>query len=221
MVGNSRRVLSSQSGPHRRLESTVLRHLESTWRRPVARHSRAAFDAIARGIASDATIVLDSGCGTGESTRMLAASHPDAMVIGVDKSAHRLSRHGEYGPGYSLVRADLNDFWRLLLARRLPVSHHYLLYPNPWPKPGQLNRRWHASPAFPVILGLGGALELRTNWSIYAEEFAAALALVGFASDIECFTPDEPICPFERKYAASGQTLYRLVADMGVECASS
>lgn len=162
-------------------------------------------------------LVLDSGCGTGASTRWLAAANPGAMVIGVDKSADRLSRHGEQGPGYSLVRADLNDFWRLLRASEHRVSRHYLLYPNPWPKPRQLNKRWYASPAFPVILGLGGVLELRTNWSIYAEEFAAALALAGVASDVESFTPDEPICPFEDKYAASGQTLYRLIADLGVE----
>ena len=59
-------------------------------------------------------LIIDSCCGTGDSTRNLAGRFPEALVVGVDKSAHRLARHQ---PGdrqnYALVRADVNDFWRL------------------------------------------------------------------------------------------------------------
>ena len=39
-------------------------------------------------------IILDSGCGTGGATRLLARQNTDALVIGVDKSSRRLSRGG-------------------------------------------------------------------------------------------------------------------------------
>jgi tRNA (guanine-N7-)-methyltransferase len=37
-----------------------------------------------------------------------------------------------------LVCADLIDFWRLLIKHKWNVEHHYLLYPNPYPKQARL-----------------------------------------------------------------------------------
>ena len=123
--------------------------------------------------------MLDSGCGTGASTRALARAHPDCLVIGVDKSVARLGRTGAsafpHREGNAVwLRAELSSFWRLALQAGWALERHYLLYPNPWPKPGQLQRRWHGHPVFPELLRLGGRLELRCNWEIYALEFAAA-----------------------------------------------
>ena len=112
------------------------------------------------------------------------------------------------------VRADLATFWRLAREAHWPVSHHYLLYPNPWPKPGQLQRRWHAHPVFPTVLELGGRLEMRTNWRIYAEEFALALEhYTGAAVRPSTLQVKEPVSPFERKYRDSGHPLYSVVLD--------
>ena len=92
---------------------------------------------------------------------------------------------------------------------------HFLLFPNPYPKPAQLNQRWHGSPVFPYLIALGGNLELRTNWQIYTEEFAQALAsAAGIASSIESYEPDIPISPFEKKYRNSGHILWRLTANL-------
>ena len=77
---------------------------------------------------------------------------------------------------YLLVRAELGSFWRLLLAAeegRLAsrVSRHQLLYPNPYPKPGQRGKRWAGHPALPIALQLGSAVEVRSNWLPYCLEF--------------------------------------------------
>jgi len=162
-------------------------------------------------------LVLDSGCGTGESTRRLAKAFPDVLVIGVDKSAARLGRTGAtrfpFRDGNAVwLRADLATFWRLALTAGWRLQRHYLLYPNPWPKPGQLQRRWHGHPVFADLLALGGRLELRTNWSIYAAEFAAAIAaLTGQAITPCTVPPGEALSPFELKYRASGHALYSVV----------
>ena len=169
----------------------------------------------------DCPIVLDSGCGTGESTRHIARRHPDAWVIGIDKSQHRLERTGSGAFPYhegniTWIRAELATFWRLARDQGWELSHHYMLYPNPWPKPGQLQRRWHAHPVFSAMLALGGQLELRTNWSVYAREFAFSLEQVAgeTAATIEMGVEAEtPISsPFERKYRASGHRLFRVTS---------
>jgi len=164
--------------------------------------------------------VLDSGCGNGESTRKLAGLHPDALVIGVDKSAVRLSRSGasrfpHREENAIWLRGELTTFWRLALQAGWCLQRHYLLYPNPWPKSGQLQRRWHAHPVFGDLLGLGGRLEMRCNWSVYAREFAFSVhRLAGVAVQPVIVSARDPLSPFERKYRDSGHALYSVVCSL-------
>jgi tRNA (guanine-N7-)-methyltransferase len=211
----SRSVRSSQDGVHPRLARLVDTHLARAWQAPLHSPSVDVFEAVQAEIAGETRrLVLDSGCGTGESTRSIARAHPDSLVIGVDKSKARLARTGAtsfpYREGDVLwVRADLPSFWRLALEAGWRLRHHYLLYPNPWPKPSQLQRRWHAHPVFPVLLRLGGRLELRCNWDIYALEFAAAAnRVLGTAVAPQRLGESALTTPFERKYRASGHPLY-------------
>jgi tRNA G46 methylase TrmB len=219
----SRTVRSAQISPHPRLEAVVKKHLQSEWREPLHAPSVRAFQALQSllpGIPEK--LILDSGCGTGDSTRRLARRRPDWLVLGVDKSAARLCSGGatkfpHREDNLILLRADLATFWRLALESGWRLRRHYLLYPNPWPKPGQLKRRWHAHPVFPTLLQLGGRLEMRCNWAIYAQEFAAALNLaLGTSIQAEQQAEADPISPFERKYRASGHALYSVVVPAGL-----
>ena len=208
--GDSREVSSSQPWLHPKLAGTVERHLRQPFRKPVADHNRTAFQALLPALEAGRPLVLDSFCGTGLSTAQLASRHPEHLVIGVDKSAHRLEKHV---PGkndnYQLLRADCEDIWRLLREAGAELDYHYLLYPNPWPKPGHLGRRIHGHGAFPEILRLGGQVELRSNWQIYVEEFGQAIQLAGHPGVVSRLEVSEPLTLFERKYQASGQALWR------------
>jgi len=217
-------VSSSQEAVHPRLAEIVQRHLREEWKAGLHAPSCDSFERVAKHLDSTPSdgIILDSGCGTGESTRLISAAFPDARVIGVDRSAHRLGRlTGKpwptkpwvYVEGNALwVRAELETFWRLALAAGWTLQRHFLLYPNPWPKAAQLRRRWHGHPVFPTLLALGGELELRTNWEIYAQEFRLALQLArGAEPMIQTLGEDDLITtPFELKYRRSGHALYRL-----------
>lgn len=155
--------------------------------------------------------MLDAGCGTGSSTHALAERHPGAQVLGIDRSEHRLARAPAAHSNELRVRARLEDAWRLLQLRGERPIRQYLLYPNPWPKPGHLGHRWYAHPVWPVVLALGGVLTLRSNWRIYVEECATALRLHGLhVPPVVSFSPDVALTPFERKYADSGHALYDL-----------
>lgn len=227
-ANNSRVPQSAQSGIHRHLATLLARHRQALFRKPYADYNRAAFDASLgrwRQTAQDMPLILDACCGGGESSFTLAARFPDHYVIGVDQSEVRLRRHlaaqenslgppAGWPPNLAFARADLVDYWRLLHDDGIRLARHYLLYPNPWPKIGHLSRRWYGHPVFPALLELGGVLECRSNWRIYIEEFCLAVAtLSGRATRHEVFVPVLPLTPFERKYQASGHTLYRAVAD--------
>jgi tRNA (guanine-N7-)-methyltransferase len=222
---NSSPIASSQTGVHEQLSTLVARHAATAFRKPVTDYNRSAFeDSIAAWRAAGAApLILDTGCGVGLSTRNLAVAYPDHFVIGIDQSQDRLARnthwHGPEPDNLYFVRADLVDYWRLLLEAGIFPARQYLLYPNPWPKIGHLARRWHGHAVFPTIVALGGYIECRSNWRIYIEEFAAALHQIGAAQaagDIACepYTTAMPITPFERKYLASGHSLWRCRAQL-------
>lgn len=216
MYANSRPIASAQQGIHEQLEALVARHARADFRKPIMPYNREAFERsmAAWQHAGGLPLIIDAGCGVGLSTRHLARLHPGHFVIGIDQSADRLARHtvwdGPLPSNFVCVRADLVDYWRLMLAARLSPAKHFLLYPNPWPKIGHLSRRWHGHPVFPTIVALGGELECRSNWPIYVAEFAAALSqLTQVRVEAEMFPAGNPITPFEKKYTDSGHGLWR------------
>jgi len=223
MQQRSRTVESSQFDVHRELALRARRHRTHVWQRPVPDHARVAFEpCAARVVAHQGPLILDAGCGTGASALGLALQAPEALVIGVDKSTVRLGRGLGRGAAplpdnLMLVRADLVDFWRLARAAHWRLSRHCLFYPNPWPKPGHVARRWQAHPVLPDLLALGGDLELRSNWKVYVREWALALAIHGRATDIVRIDPGSttPVSPFERKYLASGHDCWQCLAPAG------
>jgi len=173
--GISRIPTSAQGEVHERLPELVRRHLARSFRKPYAPYNLAAFEETLAAWDGRSPWILDSGCGVGWSTILLARRSPEAFVVGVDQSQERLSRQKPYPratwpENLRFVRADVIDFWRLALEASVPVREHWWLYPNPWPKIGHLGRRWYAHPVWPTVLQLGGRFECRTNWSVYARE---------------------------------------------------
>lgn len=218
MHAASRSIVTNQTGPHEDLTRRVSRALQHPLRKPIAEHTHQAFEMAHDWLnGQEAPLILDAGCGVGLSTRALALRHPEHAIIGVDRSAVRLSRdHGAVPDNALLVRADLVDFWRLALAAGWQPARHYLLYPNPYPKAAHLKMRWHGHPVFPAILALGGRIELRSNWRLYVEEFCQALGQASdIAAEVERHVPEgEYLTPFERKYHLSGQALWRCHASL-------
>ena len=213
----SKSIETNQEDPHARLEETVRKHMQHAFRRPIADHTKRAFAEVEQKIASrDRPLILDACCGTGDSSRKLAELHADHWVVGVDKSEHRLSRErvGKPLPNLILVRADLNDFYRLAATSGWKPAFHYILYPNPWPKAEHLGRRWHGAPVFPFIVKVGGQLEVRSNWKIYLQEFAAAIKIMGFVGKLEAYEPQSYLTLFEKKYHESRQDIWRFRVEL-------
>lgn len=166
------------------------------------------------------SVILDSGCGIGESTYHLGKLYPEHLVLGVDKSASRIERKNafkqELAPNTLLLQADMQSVWPLLYklqsSGELSVSKQYILFPNPWPKAKGLKKRWYANPMLAYITALNTPIEARSNWKGYLEDFLLVLKGLGKGEGVlESYEPSDFITPFERKYSESGQELYKLV----------
>jgi len=158
---------------------------------------------------------LDSCCGVGASTVRWAQQHPEAFVVGVDKSEHRLSKHSHYQiqgvNNYHVVRADCAALWRLMVEGGWRFEQHNLWYPNPWPKKTQRQRRWYAMPALVHLVRLQRSLSVRSNGAWYLEDFAWALRWWGLEATLRpLIIKGQPMTPFELKYLATGQALWVL-----------
>jgi len=210
----ARPVTTTQIGVHEKLEALVKRYQCSRSKRPVAEHTREAFSEVLAWLDDwQGDIILDSCCGVGESTATLANRFPTARVVGLDKSAARLYKHHAYrhtSNNYQVIRADVNDFWRLAEEQGLVFTQHYLLYPNPYPKPSQVQKRWYASAVMPSLMAISNELEIRSNWLLYLEEFKYAAKCYGKEGVITDIADNEPMTPFERKYRQSAQPCYSL-----------
>ncbi|MEM9420921.1 MAG: methyltransferase domain-containing protein [Pseudomonadota bacterium] len=211
-------MTSPQAGVHPNLKAIVEKHRIHPFRRPIADHTKKAFNDVQRASEPwNGKFILDAGCGTGDSSRQLASLFPTHLIVGIDKSHHRLTKERATAlpSNLRLVRADLVDFYRLAATAAWSPQQHFILYPNPWPKVGHLKRRWHGSPVLPDLLCVGRQLTLRTNWHLYAKEFSEALTAYGYAPRYSRYHPaDAPLTPFEDKYHKSGQPLWEVTAEL-------
>lgn len=195
-------------------------------------------------------IALDLGCGTGRSSVRIAQREPSWDVLGVDRNAQLLEKcavllgGGDGGDGrdsrdsrgdragrrvcgdapenVAVVRADQQDFLRLLAESRWATSVHrvFALYASPYPKPSGLKSRIYGAPMFPLLLRLladggGGVLEARASWPAFLEEMAAASralypssSIVTGPCRIDLADCSDAMSNFEEKYCRCGLTVY-------------
>jgi tRNA G46 methylase TrmB len=218
-------ITSPQAAIHRNLYNIVTKHLKTQFKKPISAYSQTAFDIFYERWLKlgKPKMILDSACGTGESTRFFAEQYPQYLVVGLDQSAKRLSNidNKKLADNGLLLRCDCTDFWRIAESAQISFDKHFLLYPNPWPKTEHFQRRWQGHPALPSLMAISHAIELRTNWEIYAQEFHEALKIAGQDTTVARFEPTELITAFERKYSLSDHILWQVKSEKLAMCDSN
>lgn len=203
------KIITSQSEVHTNLTKIVQKHAEKNYRAPITSVQEEAFNRCREFLHQP--IILDLGCGTGMSTRHLSKIFKDDIIIGIDKSAHRLAK-GDECENVKLIRADFHAWLYQAYQFGIKIKSCYLFYPNPWPKPGHLQRRLHGHPIFPYLLSLTSQIEVRSNWKIYCKEFLLATKqLVDADGTVDVYQDDNPVSLFERKYWQQGVATYQIV----------
>ena len=157
-------------------------------------------------------IILDSGCGRGKSSRILAHHYPDHWIIAVDQSAHRLKCLSSNTPqNIIIIRENCVDLWPLLAARNLPIDCHTIFYPNPWPKKQHEKRRWYAHPVLPALLQLSQLTIIRSNWQLYLQSYATVASQYGLNCRLQQLQQSHmPLSHFEAKYHHHNTPTYQL-----------
>ncbi|NVJ61985.1 MAG: SAM-dependent methyltransferase [Gammaproteobacteria bacterium] len=211
----SREVTSNQSGVHEKIAEIIDKNRRFVYKKPIQNHNKLAFESAFRIIQEcEYSPILDSCCGTGHSTVWLANQFPERVVIGIDQSEVRLHKQHELPANAYLLRTNCEDFWRLCSEANIVFYRHFILYPNPWPKSEHIKRRWHGHPVFTYLPQLSESIEVRSNWSIYIDEFALAWKLLtGKKGVTEEYKTQQYVTRFEEKYSKSGQALFRFFTE--------
>ena len=166
---------------------------------------------------------LEIGCGAGLHPILYAKHNPDHHLYALERThekfhkfQNRVDRHAL--KNISALHAD-GLYW--LEAHREKMKGFfnglYLLYPNPYPKNSQRNKRFFAMPSFQLALDSlkpGSVIELRTNIASYDEE-ANYLATHVWNLKVKermlvkkAPSQRQGITHFERKYIADEQDCF-------------
>jgi len=168
-----------------------------------------------------ADVVLEIGCGMGETTAAVAQAQPGVDFIGVE--VHRpgvgslLKRVAELGLGN--VRVIAHDAVEVV-AHMIPMDSLagvHVFFPDPWPKKRHHKRRL-LKPAFVHELALrlrgGGVLHVATDWEDYADEILATLSQEPLLANLSEAYAARPVTRPQTKFETRGLALGHRVWDV-------
>jgi tRNA G46 methylase TrmB len=104
--------------------------------------------------------------------------------------------------------------WITHTLKENSVEEYFFLYPNPYPKKSDQNKRWHAMPFMKKIISTlktNGLLTLATNEYFYATE---AIDFLTNNWNLTLISNEKPMTyrtHFEKKYMQRGQECFNLV----------
>ncbi|MGZ4454879.1 MAG: tRNA (guanosine(46)-N7)-methyltransferase TrmB [Nocardioides sp.] len=163
----------------------------------------------------DAPLVVEIGCGIGESTAALAATRPEVNVLGMEVwvpgIADTLGAVGE--AGLSNVRMiGVDAVWSLEhLLGPGSLAGLWTFFPDPWHKKKHHKRRL-VDPAFAALaasrLAVGAEWRLATDWADYAEQMVEVLdAEPLLEGGVTPRWDERPLTRFERKGLEKGRDI--------------
>lgn len=182
---------------------------QQAWRGPASRFSR---------------LVIEIGAGVGFHAVCYAKSNSDSFIIPIEKTSakfnklnSRVSNHPELDNIYPVHANAIN--WIFSNLDSYEVDECFILYPNPYPKASQQNKRFTDIPFMDFLfttLKPGASLTLATNMNYYYEEAKTAFMAQKCLELKEDFIINNvgnfvPRTHFEKKYLERNEVCYNLV----------
>ena len=160
-------------------------------------------------------VLLDIGVGMGEATVDWAAQYPNHVVVGVDIHTPGIANLAQLtvARGLRNVCVVHDEAVALLddVVQPDSLDAVRLLFPDPWPKPGQRHRRIVQAP-FATLLGerlrIGGRVILATDDAGYAAQMRSVFA------QHPGFTPLTPPIRTATRFEQRGRDAGRTIADL-------
>ena len=177
----------------------------------------------------DTNLDLEIGCGKGMHAIRYAIQNPNRHLLAIERTKdkfdgfmNRVESHRSKGllaNNLTPVFGDAIPILAHLVAGNEIFQNIFILYPNPYPKNSQKNKRFHFSPSMALILDKlkpGGKLILSTNLQWYADEAKGQYTSEWnmMVQTDEVIQPEiksfRPRTHFEKKYLASGEACYNM-----------
>lgn len=172
---------------------------------------------------NDNPIVLEIGCGMGETTATIAAANPNINYIGVEvftTGVGALLKRIELG-GLTNLRVMQHDAVEIVRDMIAPesLSGVHVYFPDPWHKARHNKRRLIQSPFVCELakrIAQNGYIHCATDWQDYAEQMLEVLlneSLLQNSNKSEGYTPRPDARPLT-KYENRGNKLGHGVWDI-------
>jgi len=167
---------------------------------------------------------IEIGSGNGYFAMNYCQSNPDRFLIAIEKTKTRFSRfqnrlHLCKSMPNLLPLADNAIRWIPYHIHPESIDRYFILFPNPYPKDRQWNKRWALMPFMGFLLQTlkpGGTLFLATNIRNYMSEAKEAFENIWhlqtiFFQSLNSKERPGPASQFEIKYLAKGQTTFHAI----------
>ena len=168
-----------------------------------------------------APLIVEIGCGVGDTTAALAAARPSYNILGFEVwrpgIAETFRRLEQSGAG-NVRMMSVDAAWAIehLLAPGT-VSELWTFFPDPWPKKRHHRRRL-VSPRFAAVaasrLTPGGTWRLATDWQPYADQMTAVLSHEALLESVDdgpaSRWAERPVTRFERRGIEAGRPIIDL-----------
>jgi tRNA (guanine-N7-)-methyltransferase len=169
-----------------------------------------------------APVVLEIGCGMGETTAAIAAASPQNNYLGIEVHPPGLGNLCKLAAlqdlqNLRLIAHDAVDVVQRMIPEESLAGIH-IFFPDPWPKKRHHKRRLIQAPFAAELarrLAPGGYLHCATDWEEYAGQMLAVLlAEPALQNTAEGYAPrpaSRPITKFERRGQRLGHGVWDLL----------
>lgn len=171
----------------------------------------------------DRPLTIEIGPGVGLHPIQYARQNPNRYMVAIERTTEkfnkfygRLKNHAQLD---NLLAVHANAIeWVTKNIGPEEVSHYFLLYPNPYPKAAQKNKRLMHMPFMEHLIAsmrTGATITMATNIESFYQEAKQQWQAIDCFSMVEDSIIDATThtarTHFERKYLASGQQCYQLI----------
>jgi tRNA (guanine-N7-)-methyltransferase len=163
---------------------------------------------------------VDVGAGQGLFAVQFSRAYPNSTLIALERTQVRFARlqqrvQHNHCSNVIPIRANAIN-WITHCLPLQSVDGYFFWYPNPYPKPSQRNKRFHAMPFMDYLIHTlkpQGTITLATNQEGYYAEARAFMVDVWGLTCLETRQIDPAESPrthFEKKYLARGESCWEL-----------
>ena len=165
-------------------------------------------------------VLVEVGAGQGLFAVQFSCHFPDKTLIAIERTKERFAQLKQRVTNNRCqnvipIRANAVN-WITHCLPPCSVEGYFFWYPNPYPKPGQRNKRFHAMPFMGHLiytLQPGGTITMATNQEFYYTEARTYLVETWGLTcrvDRQIASSEAPRTHFEKKYLARGDTCWEL-----------